>query len=111
MATAFICSSMSIEAYPGRHRLDLIPVPSYTAPVLKACIITLLILTLAGIAHADYAELIKQDQPAAWWRFDDSDETAKDASGQGHHGISRDGVTPSEGLPGSKGKAVRFNGT
>jgi hypothetical protein len=66
---------------------------------------------LAIPVHGDYAELIQQDQPAAWWRFDDGDETEKDASGQGHHGISRDGVTPTEGLPGTKGKAVRFNGT
>ena len=63
-----------------------------------------------GIVHGDYAELIREDQPAAWWRFDDGDETAKDASGHGHHGISRAGVTATEGLPGTKGKAVRFNG-
>ena len=60
-----------------------------------------------------YEQVVLAEKPAAWWRLDEAGKgngrTAADRVGTAN-GKFRGGVTMAPGLPGSGGRAVRFNG-
>ncbi len=68
-------------------------------------------LSLAGIARADYAAAVLQDNPIAYYRFEDSEDATvlADSSGNDHAGFEVNDVNFAQ--PGIVGQAAEFVGS
>jgi hypothetical protein len=85
-----------------------------TNVLLSTLALSLMLCRVANSADpAGYEATVLADKPAAWWRFDETEKgdgkAAADAVGVATGEFSG-GVTVVPGIPGSGGKAVRFNG-
>jgi hypothetical protein len=90
--------------------INTAPRPALASSVVG---IALAALLCRQIAAADYAEEVRRDAPAGWWRFQDPSSqngaTAQDELGR-QPGVYRGRVTLEDGLPGRGGRAARFDG-
>ena len=102
------------SAFAYRLRRDKPKSSWQLAGLLVATSVALVLCPVADSADvSSYADAVSADQPAAWWRFDETAKTNGSEAADAMNAATaefRGGVTVAPGLPGTDGKAARFNG-